>query len=54
LDVVVGEMQDEGINIVVTEMQDDCFFLKRWTPCVIYYYFFGFSFQINLLNFVGI
>jgi hypothetical protein len=29
LDVVVGEMQDEGINIVVTEMQDDCFFLKR-------------------------
>ncbi len=28
LDVVVGEMQDEEINVVVNEMQDDLFFLK--------------------------
>jgi len=26
LDVVVGEMQDEEIHVVVSEMQDDFFF----------------------------
>jgi hypothetical protein len=42
------------LDIVVGEMQDDYFYFLKKVNILCIFIYFGFSFQINLLNFFGI